>query len=646
MRIDSWTLLSSQWRVPPEHPGGRGYFLPYRSASQYHHTLRRRTPASPSGSAKLAVFTTIVTMNPDSSMDGAPAEGTAERRQDFIRQIVRDDLASGKHTEIRTRFPPEPNGYLHLGHTRAIWTDFGIAQEFGGRCNLRLDDTNPAKEDPEYVRAIQDDVRWLGYDWANLRHASDYFEVFYLAAEKLIRQGDAFVCDLNADEVRAYRGSLHEPGRESPYRDRGVDENLDLFRRMRAGEFPDGARTLRAKIDMTSGNINLRDPALYRIKHVEHQNTGDAWPIYPMYDYAHSLSDAAEGITHSLCTLEFEDHRPLYDWCVEKVDLAHHPELLKSLTDHGMPFEAGKPRQIEFSRLNLNYTVMSKRKLMTLVEESLVDGWGDPRMPTLQGIRRRGYTPEALKLFVARLGLSKQNSLIDFSVLENTLREDLDGRAPRRMAVIEPLKFVLTNVPADHDETLTFSNHPKDESFGQRSVPFSRELWIEREDFAEVPPKGWKRLIPGGEVRLRGAGIAKCEEVVKNEAGEIIELRGTLDLDSRPGMPGADRKIKGTIHWVSARHAVATEFRLYDRLFTVPNPDTDEDGKSYRDYLNPDSRRSVRGYVEPEAANATPERSFQFERIGYFVADRFDHTTETPVFNRSVTLRDTWANAV
>jgi glutaminyl-tRNA synthetase len=584
-------------------------------------------------------------MTPEHSTDTPTADAT-ERRQDFIRQIVREDLGSGKHTTIRTRFPPEPNGYLHLGHTRAIWADFGLTEEFGGRCNLRLDDTNPAREDPEYVHAIQDDVRWLGYAWAELRHASDYFGVFYLAAEKLIRQGDAFVCDLSADEVRAYRGSLTEPGRESPHRNRSVDENLDLFRRMRAGEFPDGARTLRAKIDMSSGNINLRDPAIYRIKHVEHQNTGNDWPIYPMYDYAHSLSDAAEGITHSLCTLEFEDHRPLYDWCVDKVDLANHPELLKPLTDHGLPFEASKPRQIEFSRLNLNYTVMSKRKLMTLVEEGLVDGWNDPRMPTLQGIRRRGYTADALKLFVSRLGLSKQNSLIDYSVLENTVREDLDSRAPRRMAVLDPLKFVLTNLAEEHAEALTFSNHPKDESFGKREVPFSRELWIEREDFAEIPPKGWKRLIPGGEVRLRGAGIVRCDEVVKNDAGDIIELRGTLDLESRPGMPGADRKIKGTIHWVSARHAIPAEIRLYDRLFTVPNPDDGGDndsGKTYRDYLNPDSRRSIQGYVEPAAAEAAPEQHFQFERIGYFVADRYDHRADVPVFNRSVTLRDTWA---
>ncbi|CAD7723328.1 Glutamine--tRNA ligase [Xanthomonas hydrangeae] len=568
----------------------------------------------------------------------APAE-----KKDFIRQIVREDLASGKHTVIRTRFPPEPNGYLHIGHAKAICLDFGLAAEFGGLCNLRLDDTNPAKEDPEFVVAIQDDVRWLGFEWAQLRHASDYFEVYYLAAEKLIRDGHAFVCDLSAEQVREYRGTLTEPGRNSPFRERSVEENLELFRRMRAGEFPDGARTLRAKIDMASGNINLRDPALYRIKHVEHQNTGNAWPIYPMYDFAHSLGDAVEGITHSLCTLEFEDHRPLYDWCVDKVDLAAHPELLQPLLDKGLPREAAKPRQIEFSRLNINYTVMSKRKLTALVEEQLVDGWDDPRMYTLQGLRRRGYTPAAMRLFVDRVGISKQNSLIDFSVLEGCLREDLDTAAARRMAVVDPLKLVLTNLPEGHTETLTFFNHPKDESFGTREVPFSRELWIEREDFAEVPPKGWKRLVPGGEIRLRGAGIARVDEVIKNAAGEIVELRGWLDPESRPGMEGANRKIKGTIHWVSAAHAVEAEIRLYDRLFSVEKPDDESEGKTYRDYLNPESKRSVRGYVEPSAAHAAPEQSFQFERTGYFVADRRDHSAATPVFNRSVTLRDTWA---
>lgn len=580
----------------------------------------------------------------DPAAPSAPlADDAAPEKRDFIRQIVREDLASGRHTAVKTRFPPEPNGYLHIGHAKAICLDFGIAGEFGGVCNLRLDDTNPAKEDPEYVRAIQDDVRWLGFDWHDLRHASDYFEVLYLAGEKLIRQGDAFVCDLSAEEVREYRGTLTEPGRDSPYRDRSVEENLDLFRRMRAGEFPDGARTLRAKIDMASGNINLRDPALYRIKHVEHQNTGNDWPIYPMYDYAHSLSDAVEGITHSLCTLEFEDHRPLYDWCVDKVDLANSPELLAPLLAKGLPKEASKPRQIEFSRLNFNYLVMSKRKLLAMVNDKLVDGWDDPRMPTLQGIRRRGYTPAALRLMVDRVGISKQNSLLDISILEGALREDLDAAAPRRMGVIDPVKLVLANLPEGHEETLTFSNHPKDEAFGQRNVPFSRELWIEREDFEEVPPKGFKRLTLGGEVRLRGAGIVRCDEVIRNDAGQIVELRGWLDPESRPGMAGAERKIKGTIHWVSAQHAVAAEIRLYDRLFTVPNPDDESEGKTYRDYLNPDSRRTVTGYVEPAAASAAPEQSFQFERTGYFVADRYDHTPELPVFNRSVTLRDTWA---
>ena len=566
----------------------------------------------------------------------------APERTDFIRNIVREDLASGKHTHIKTRFPPEPNGYLHLGHVRAIYSDFGIAAEFGGDCNLRFDDTNPAKEDPEYVDAIQDDVQWLGYSWHDLRHASDYFGVLYLAGEKLIRDGKAFVCDLNAEEVRATRGTLTEPGTPSPYRDRSVEENLDLFRRMRAGEFADGARTLRAKIDMASPNMNMRDPALYRIKHVEHQNTGNTWPIYPIYDYAHSLSDAIEGITHSLCTLEFEDHRPLYDWAVDNVQLEAHPELLAPLAAEGFPNEAAKPRQIEFSRLNLDYTVMSKRKLMALVNEGLVDGWDDPRMPTLQGIRRRGYTPEALKLFVARLGLSKQNSTIDYTVLENTLREDLDSRAERRMAVLNPLKFVLTNLPEDHRETLSFANHPKDESMGNREIGFSNVLWIDSEDFAEAPPKGWKRLVPGGEVRLRGAGIVRCDEVVKDDAGNIIELRGWLDPESRPGMEGANRKIKGTIHWVDAATGVPTEFRLYDRLFTVPNPDDDSEGKTYRDYLNPESRSTLHGYVEAAAASATPETRVQFERTGYFVADRRDHTPSRPVFNRAVTLRDTW----
>ena len=574
---------------------------------------------------------------------GTAPEATPVEKRDFIRQIVREDLASGKHTAIKTRFPPEPNGYLHIGHAKSICLNFGIAGEFSGVCNLRFDDTNPAREDPEYVAAIQDDVRWLGFEWNELRHASDYFDAYYLGAQKLIRDGKAYVCDLSAEEVRAYRGSLTEPGRESPYRNRSVEENLDLFARMRAGEFADGSRTLRAKIDMASGNINLRDPAIYRIKHVEHQNTGNAWPIYPMYDYAHALGDALEGITHSLCTLEFEDHRPLYDWCVDNVDFANSPELTQPLVDKGLPREAAKPRQIEFSRLNINYTVMSKRKLMALVTENLVDGWDDPRMPTLQGLRRRGYSPAAMRLFAERVGISKQNSLIDFSVLEGALREDLDSAAARRMAVVEPLKFVLTNLPEGHEESLSFANHPKDESFGSRQVPFGRELWIEREDFAEVPPKGWKRLVPGGEIRLRGAGIARVDEVIKDDAGNVVELRGWLDPESRPGMEGANRKVKGTIHWVSAQHAVAAEIRLYDRLFSVENPDDEADGKTYRDYLNPDSRKVVTGYVEPAAASAAPETSFQFERTGYFVADRYDHRADRPVFNRAVTLRDTWA---
>ncbi|MBS0462921.1 MAG: glutamine--tRNA ligase/YqeY domain fusion protein [Proteobacteria bacterium] len=565
----------------------------------------------------------------------------AQPRTDFIRQIVREDIASGRHSAIRTRFPPEPNGYLHIGHAKAICLDFGVAAEFGGLCNLRFDDTNPAKEDPEYVDAIKEDVRWLGFEWSQLRHASDYFEVFYRAAIKLIEDGNAYVCDLSAEQVRQYRGTLTEAGRASPFRDRSVAENLDLFTRMRAGEFTDGSRTLRAKIDMASGNINLRDPALYRIKHVEHQNTGDAWPIYPMYDYAHSLSDAIEGITHSLCTLEFEDHRPLYDWCVDKVDLPSHRQLWEPLLARGLPTAPSKPRQIEFSRLNINYTVMSKRKLVAMVADGLVDGWDDPRMPTLQGLRRRGVTPAALRLLAQRVGISKQNSVIDYSVLEGCVREDLDAHAPRRLAVLDPLKLVIDNLDADHVETIAFPNHPKDESFGTRAVPFSRELWIEREDFMAEPVKGFHRLVPGGEVRLRGVGIVRCTDVAR-DGDAIVAVHCTLDPDTRHGLPGADRKVKGTIHWVCAKHAVAAEVRVYDRLFDVADPDDDTDGKTYRDHLNPHSRRSVHGWVEPEAAKADAETHFQFERTGYFVTDRRDHTVHHPVFNRTVTLRDTW----
>jgi glutaminyl-tRNA synthetase len=443
----------------------------------------------------------------------APAAPSVPDKQDFIRQIVREDIAAGKHAQVRTRFPPEPNGYLHIGHAKSICLNFGVASEFGGTCNLRFDDTNPAREDPEYVEAIKDDVHWLGFEYAQLRHASDYFEVFYRSALRLIADGKAYVCDLTADEVREYRGTLTSPGRNSPFRDRGVAENLDLFQRMRAGEFPDGTRTLRAKIDMASGNMNMRDPALYRIRHVSHQNTGDLWPIYPMYDYAHCLSDAVEGITHSLCTLEFEDHRPLYDWCVDNVDLPSHPDIWQPLVDAGTEAPVAKPRQIEFSRLNINYTVMSKRKLMALVQDGLVAGWDDPRMPTLQGLRRRGYTPASLRLFADRVGISKQNSLTDFSVLEGCIREDLDSRAPRRMAVVDPVKLVLDNLEPGYVETLASANHPKDPGFGTRALPFSRELWIERDDFMEVPVKGFHRLVPGGEVRLRGVGIVRCERV-------------------------------------------------------------------------------------------------------------------------------------
>ena len=554
-------------------------------------------------------------------------ETNAAAPLDFIRAIVVNDVKNNKNNgAVVTRFPPEPNGYLHIGHAKAICLDFGIAAEFNGITHLRMDDTNPTKEDLEYVESIKQDVKWLGYDWGDkLFFASDYYEKLYERAVELIKRGKAYVCDLSPDEVREYRGTLTEPGRESPCRNRSVEENLDLFARMRNGEFEDGAKTLRAKIDMASPNMHMRDPAIYRIRREHHYRTGDKWCIYPMYDFAHCISDSIEGITHSICTLEFEIHRPLYDWFLDELEMPCHPQ------------------QIEFARLNLTYTVMSKRKLLTLVKEHYVNGWDDPRMPTLQGIRRRGYTPAALRLMVDRVGISKQNSLLDIGILEGALREDLDAAAPRRMAVIDPVKLVLANLPDDHEETLTFSNHPKDASFGQRSVPFSRELWIEREDFEEVPPKGFKRLTSGGEVRLRGAGIVRCDEVIKNDAGDIVELRGWLDPESRPGMAGAERKIKGTIHWVSAIHAVAAEIRLYDRLFTVPNPDDESEGKTYRDYMNPDSRRTVTGYVEPAAASAAPEQSFQFERTGYFVADRYDHTPERPVFNRSVTLRDTWA---
>ena len=569
----------------------------------------------------------------------APATGHS-----FIHQIVVADVAAGKHGgAVKTRFPPEPNGYLHLGHAKSICLNFGIATEFAGTCNLRFDDTNPAKEDVEYVDAIQADVRWLGFEWSALHHASDYFEILYLCAEKLIRDGKAFVCDLSAEEVREYRGTLTEPGRNSPWRERSVDENLDLFRRMRAGEFADGARTLRAKIDMASGNINLRDPAIYRIRKVSHQNTGDAWPIYPMYDYAHCISDAVEGITHSLCTLEFEDHRPLYDWCLDQLDVPNMPELAEPMRRAGLTGRAGRPQQIEFARGNLDYTVMSKRKLMALVSEKLVDGWDDPRMPTLAGVRRRGFPAAAIRAFWERAGVTKQNSTIEFSVLEGCVRDVLDASAPRRMAVLDPLRLVIDNLDAAHEEAIEFSNHPKNADFGTRKVPFSRELWIEREDFAEVPPKGFHRLVPGGEVRLRGVGIVRCTDLVKDANGDVVEVHCTLDTDTRHGMSGAERKVKGTIHWVSAKHAIAAEVRLYDRLFTCADPDDTSDGKTYADHINRDAKLVVQAWIEPAAASTAPEANVQFERLGYFVADRYDHAQEKPVFNRTVTLRDSYA---
>jgi glutaminyl-tRNA synthetase len=561
----------------------------------------------------------------------------------FIRQIVRDDLAAGKHGgRVATRFPPEPNGYLHLGHGKSICLNFGLAREFGGTCNLRFDDTNPAKEDIEYVESIKADVQWLGFAWNAQLHASDYFEVMYRCALKLIGDGKAFVCDLSADEVREYRGTLTEPGRHSPFRGRTVAENLDLFQRMREGAFADGARTLRAKIDMASGNINLRDPAIYRIRKVSHQNTGDAWPIYPMYDFAHCISDAVEGITHSICTLEFEDHRPLYDWYLDQLDLVGDAALTEPLRAAGLHMPLSRPQQIEFARGNLDYTVMSKRKLISLVADSIVDGWDDPRMPTLSGARRRGFTPAAIRTFWERAGVTKQNSVIGFDVLEGCVREDLDASAERRLAVLDPLKLVIDNLPEGHEERLSFPNHPKDETRGTRDVPFARALWIEREDFMEVPPKGFHRLVPGGEVRLRGVGIVKCVSVDK-DGDTVTAVHCMLDPDTRPGMVGADRKVKGTIHWVSAAHAIAVEVRLYERLFSVADPDDDGDGKTYRDHLNPQSKRVVQGFIEPSVRDAAAESRFQFERLGYFVVDRVDSKPGAPVFNRTVTLRDSFA---
>jgi glutaminyl-tRNA synthetase len=540
----------------------------------------------------------------------------------FLRTIVADDLAAGRHQTIVTRFPPEPNGYLHIGHAKSICLNFGLAREFGGRCHLRFDDTNPAKEDREYIDSIKESVRWLGFDWgSHLYHASDYFEQLYLWAEELIRKGKAYVDDQSADEIRAGRGTLTEPGVESPCRSRTAEENLGLFRRMRAGEFADGAKVLRARIDMASPNMNLRDPVMYRILHASHPHVGNSWCIYPMYDYAHGQSDAIEGISHSVCTLEFEDHRPLYDWFLDNLPVP------------------SKPRQYEFARLNLTYTVMSKRKLLQLVQEGDVSGWDDPRMPTLDGLRRRGYTPESLRAFCDTIGVGRSDSWIDISILEEAVRADLNARAPRAMAVLRPLKLVIDNYPADAAEELTIAFHPQLAELGSRQVPFCGELFIEQEDFAEVPPKGFKRLSPGEEIRLRGAYIIRCTGFEKDADGNVTLVRCSYDPATRSGLPGSERKVKGVIHWVSARHAFQSEVRLYDRLLSVVSPAGDD----WKGSLNPDSVQVLTDcQLEPALMKALPEERFQFERMGYFCADRKDSKPGQPVFNRTVTLRDIW----
>ncbi|OQX88628.1 glutamine--tRNA ligase [candidate division KSB1 bacterium 4484_87] len=550
-----------------------------------------------------------------------------EKPANFIRNIITEDLKHGKNDgRVHTRFPPEPNGYLHIGHAKAICLNFGIAEEFGGKCNLRFDDTNPTKEEEEYVRSIIEDVHWLGFDWEDrLFYASDYFEKMYEYAEQLIKKGKAFVCDLNAEEVRQYRGTLTEPGKESPYRNRSVEENLDLFRRMRAGEFPDGTRTLRAKIDMSHPNLNMRDPVMYRILHANHHRTGDKWCIYPMYDWAHGLEDSIEGITHSLCTLEFEDHRPLYDWFLEQLDV-HHPQ------------------QIEFARLNLSYTIMSKRKLLELVRDGYVDGWDDPRMPTISGLRRRGYTPESIRYFSDLIGVAKRDSVVDIAMLEYCIREDLNKNAPRRMAVLKPLKVVITNYPEGKEEDLDAINNPEDASAGTRKVPFSRVLYIEQDDFREDPPKKFFRLAPGREVRLRYAYFIKCVDVVKDEnTGEIKELHCTYDPATRGGDAPDGRKVKATLHWVSAMHAVDAEVRLYDRLFSVPDPGADKE-KDYKEFINPNSLEILENCkLEPSLSNAKVSENYQFERLGYFCVDSKYSSAEKLVFNRTVSLKDTWA---
>ncbi|MFQ5709779.1 MAG: glutamine--tRNA ligase/YqeY domain fusion protein [bacterium] len=546
----------------------------------------------------------------------------------FIRNIIEEDLKANKNEgRVVTRFPPEPNGYLHIGHAKSICLNFGLAAEYGGQCNLRFDDTNPIKEEAGYVDAIIEDVRWLGFDWQDrLFYASDYFDQFYEYAVQLIKTGKAYVDDLSAEEIKAYRGTLTQPGKNSPYRDRSVQENLELFERMRSGEFEDGSRVLRAKIDMSSGNLNLRDPVIYRILHARHHRTGDKWCIYPMYDFAHGLSDSIEGVTHSLCTLEFEDHRPLYDWFLEQLGVFH-------------------PQQIEFARLNLSYTVTSKRKLLDLVEQGHVSGWDDPRMPTISGLRRRGYTPESIRNFCELIGVAKRDSLVDVALLEHSVREDLNRRAPRVMAVLRPLRVVIDNYPEDQVEEMEAVNNPEDASMGTRKVPFSRVLYIERDDFREDPPKKFFRLAPGREVRLRYAYYITCVDVVKDgTTGEVIELHCTYDPKSKGGWSPDGRKVRGTLHWVSAAHALRAEVRLYDRLFVKANPTEDKDGTDFKAHLNPNSLEVLQScFVEPSLAGAQPGSRYQFERQGYFCVDTVDSTAEKLVFNRTVSLRDSWA---
>ena len=550
---------------------------------------------------------------------------TENKPQDFLRQLVTADVAAGKHDgRVQTRFPPEPNGFLHIGHAKAICLDFGIAEEFGGTCYLRFDDTNPEKEEIRYVEAIKEDVRWLGFDWEDrLAHASDYFEQLHDYAVHLIKTGKAYVDSLNAEEIRAWRGTFTEPGRESPYRDRSIDENLELFAAMRRGEFEEGEHVLRARIDMASPNMNLRDPTLYRIRKVPHQRTGNAWCIYPMYDFAHTLSDELEGTTHSFCTLEFEDHRPLYEWFLDNLPVRN------------------RPKQTEFSRFNLMFTIMSKRKLARLVAEGHVEGWDDPRMPTLSGMRRRGYPATAIREFVGRIGVTKKDNLIELGALETCVREDLNASAPRRFGVLRPLKVVIVNYPEDDEEWLTAANHPNRPEMGSRQVPLSREIYIERGDFMEDPPRKYRRLRPGGEVRLRYAYIVKCEEVIKDTSGEVVELHCSYDPLTRSGMEQAQRKVKGTIHWVSARHALRREVRLYDRLFTTPNPD--QGPGDFLQYLNANSLEVLEAALEPVLAEASPEERFQFERLGYFTLDPVLHAAGRAVFLRTITMSDSWA---